>query len=143
MHDIFQHFPIKSPATRVFEAVSTPKGLDSWWTLSCSGSPSADASYVLGFGPGYDWIAKVTQFEPNKEFEIEFTEADGDWAGTRVGFALEEDNGNTTVRFHHTGWPEANDHYRVSCYCWSMYLRLLKRYVERGEVVEYDDRLEA
>ncbi|MCH8956850.1 SRPBCC domain-containing protein, partial [candidate division KSB1 bacterium] len=37
---------------------------------------------------------------------------------------------------------EANEHYRVSCYCWAMYLRLLKRYVEHGETVPYEDRLD-
>jgi hypothetical protein len=46
------------------------------------------------------------------------------------------------VRFHHTGWPQSNDHYRISCYCWAMYLRLLKRNVERGEVVPFGQRLE-
>jgi hypothetical protein len=71
------------------------------------------------------------------------TEADEDWQGTRVGFLLDENDGGTQVRFHHTGWPAANEHYRVSCYCWAMYLRLLKRYVEHGEVVDYDVRLDA
>ena len=79
----------------------------------------------------------------NKEIEFELVEADEDWRGTKVGFSLQEYNGETEVKFHHTGWPELNDHYRISSYCWSMYLRLLKRYVERGEVVHYNDRLEA
>jgi len=48
----------------------------------------------------------------------------------------------TQVHFHHTGWPDADDHYRVSCYCWAMYLRLLKRYLEHDEVVPYEDRLD-
>jgi hypothetical protein len=59
-----------------------------------------------------------------------------------VGFLLQEKDGLTQVSFHHTGWPENNEHYRISCYCWAMYLRLLKRYVEYGEVVPYEDRLE-
>jgi uncharacterized protein YndB with AHSA1/START domain len=140
--DIFQHFPIKAPARRVFEAVSTPAGLDSWWTLNSARGSDEGAEYTLGFGPGYDWLATVTRQIPDSEFEIEFTQADSDWQGTRLGFQLEERDGATEVRFHHTGWPKSNDHYRVSCYCWSMYLRLLKRYVERGEVVDYEIRLE-
>lgn len=47
------------------------------------------------------------------------------------------------MKFHHVGWPEANDHYRTSCYCWAMYLRLLKRYVELGETVACATQLEA
>jgi hypothetical protein len=60
-----------------------------------------------------------------------------------VGFLLEEKAGVTEVHFHHRGWPLANEHYKTSSYCWAMYLRLLKRHVERGELVPYEDRLNA
>jgi len=143
MPDIFQHFPIKATARAVFDAVSTPKGLDAWWTESSSGEPKPGAEYDLGFGEGYEWRATVSSCVPDREFELELISGDEDWQGTRLGFHLDQGGDVTQVRFHHTGWPESNDHYRVSCYCWSMYLRLLKRYVERGEVVPYEDRLEA
>jgi hypothetical protein len=45
------------------------------------------------------------------------------------------------VRFHHLGWPEANEHYRISCFCWAMYLRIMKRNLEYGETVPYERRL--
>jgi uncharacterized protein YndB with AHSA1/START domain len=143
MADIFQHFPINAAARRVFEAVSTPAGLDAWWSKSASGRPEEGAEYELGFGPGFEWRARVSRYVPDAEFELELLEADDDWRGTRIGFSLEENEAGTQVRFHHLGWPESNEHYRVSCYCWSMYLRLLRRYVERGEVVEYEVRLDA
>ena len=69
-------------------------------------------------------------------------EADSDWRGTRVGFELDEDRGRTVVRFHHTGWPASNEHYRISCHCWAMYLRVLRRALEHGEFVQYDQRLD-
>lgn len=143
MPDVFQDLPIRAAARKVFDAVSTPAGLDAWWSQSSSGQAEEGAEYKLGFGPGYEWLAKVLRCIPYTEFEIELIEADEDWRGTRVGFSLRESNGVTQVRFRHIGWPEANEHYRVSCHCWAMYLRLLKRYVERGEVVAYDDRLDA
>ena len=71
------------------------------------------------------------------------TRADNDWRGTRLHIELQEQGGVTQVRFQHLGWPQANEHYRVSNFCWAMYLRLLKRYVERGEIVPYEERLEA
>ena len=142
MADIFNHFPIQASVKKVFQAVSTPAGLDTWWTKSSSGQAEEGGKYELGFGPGYDWRAVVSRSVPDKEFELEIVSADDDWRGTRVGFFLDEDAGVTQVRFHHTGWPESNDHYRVSCYCWPMYLRLLRRQVEHGEVVPYEDRLD-
>lgn len=143
MSDIVHDFPIAAPAGAIFEAVTTPAGLDAWWTKESAGTPIQGSSYRLAFGPGYEWEATVRRCEPNREIEWEFTTADSDWLGTRVGLQLTEGDGATKVRFHHTGWRKENDHYRISCYCWAMYLRLLKRYVERGESVAYEERLEA
>ena len=142
MADIFHHFQIKAARQKVFQAVSTPAGLDVWWTKQAMGQPVEGAAYELGFGPGYEWQAVVTRCVPEAEFELQLTAAPEDWLDTRVGFQLDEQDDVTQVRFHHTGWPEVNEHYRVSCYCWAMYLRLLKRYVEVGEFVPYEDRLE-
>jgi uncharacterized protein YndB with AHSA1/START domain len=110
MADVFQDFPIKAPAHKVFEAVSTPAGLDAWWSLSSSGQAEQGAEYRLGFGSGYEWVAKVSRYVPDAEFEFVLTKADEDWQGTRVGFLLEENDGVTQVRLHHTGWPQANEH---------------------------------
>src|SRR5712692_1880011 len=116
MADIFQTFPIDAPRQLVFRAISTPAGLDSWWTKRSSGEPGHGAEYQLWFGPEYDWRAVVSRFIIETEFELEVTKAQEDWLGTRLGFVLDEQDGVTQVRFHHTGWPGANDHYRTSCY---------------------------
>ena len=140
MADIFHDFPVRAPRDQVFRAISTPKGLDAWWTQRSSGEPAHGAQFKLWFGPEYDWRALVSRVVPDMEFELEMTKADDDWKGTRVGFVLEEIGDVTKVHFHHIGWPEANDHYRGSCFCWAMYLRLLASFVETGEVVAYEDR---
>ncbi|NIR47873.1 SRPBCC domain-containing protein [candidate division KSB1 bacterium] len=143
MADIYHHFPIKASPQKVYQAVSMPKGLDAWWTKRSSGKPAEGAQYELWFGPEHDWRAIVSRYIPHTEFEFKIISAQEDWQGTRVGFFLDVKNGVTQVRFHHLGWPGANEHYRISCYCWAMYLRLLKRYVEHGETVPYEDRLDA
>ena len=143
MSDIFHEFPIKAPLRQVFQAVSTPAGLDSWWTKHSRGEPTKDTEYELSFGPQYVWRATVSRCALDREFELHLTTADEDWHNTRVTFLLEERDGVVQVQFHHAGWPTENEHYRISCYCWAMYLRLLKRYVESGEVVRYEDRLDA
>ena len=143
MADTLHDSPIRATPGRVFEAVTTPAGLDSWWTRRSAGQPVPGAEYELWFGPEHDWRAKVTRCIAAAEFEIELVRADADWTGTRVGFRLEEQAGGTRVRFHHAGWPSVNDHYRTSCYCWAMYLRILRRYLEHGDRVPYEDRLDA
>lgn len=143
MPDIVHLFPVKAPLQEVFRAISTPTGLDAWWTKRSSGEPIAGAVYELWFGPDYDWRAAVSRCVPETEFQLEMTRAHEDWQGTRVTFLLKERDGGTQVRFQHSGWKAENDHYQTSCYCWAMYLRLLKRHAENGEVVPYEDRLDA
>jgi len=142
MADILHDFPIAVPPASVFEAISTPPGLDRWWTARSAGSPIQGTEYQLWFGPEYDWRAAVTLARPARAFELRLTRALDDWMGTLVGFELEEVPTGTQVRFHHTGWPVANEHYRISCYCWAMYLRILRRSLEFGEQVPYERRLD-
>ncbi len=78
MADIFHHFTINSSIEKVFVGISTPNGLDKWWTKYSTGNPGLDEKY---------------------------------------------------------------EHYKISCYCWAMYLRVIKRFIEYGEEVPYEKRL--
>jgi uncharacterized protein YndB with AHSA1/START domain len=141
MPDIFHDFIIKAPPDRVFRAISTPEGLDAWWTKRSSGSAKLGEEYELNFGPQYIWHGRVTKCDAPTEFEFQIVTSDADWDGTRVGFRLSGEK-TTNVSFHHTGWPAANDHWRISCFCWAMYLRILRRHLEHGESVPYEKRLD-
>jgi uncharacterized protein YndB with AHSA1/START domain len=143
MADILHDFPIRAARNRVFHAMSSPSGLDTWWTEKSSGEPREGAEYELGFGPEYQWRATVTRCVPESEFELQMVRADTDWIGTRVGFRLESRGEGTWVCFYHAGWPSINEHYRISCTCWAMYLRILRRSLEHGEMVPYETRLDA
>lgn len=141
MPDIFHSFPIKAPLQKVFDGISLPKEIDNWWSKGCKGKPTLNETYQFHFGIPYDWEAVVSKYVPNTELEFTMTDSDFDWDGTRVGFVLDHREGVTNVQFYHTGWKEANEHYKISSFCWAMYLRLLKCYLEFGEMVPYEDRL--
>ena len=121
--------------------MATSGGLEKWWTKKSSGKPVVGEEYALGFGPDYNWKAIVSKYVPGKEFELQMTTSDPDWEGTRVGFQVNEKQGVSQVKFYHQGWPSVNEHYRISTYCWAMYLRVLKRWLEKGEEVPYESRL--
>ncbi len=141
MPQILQDLPIKAPVERVFAAISTPAGLDQWWTRSSAGMSEHGALLALCFGTSFNWHARVTAYQRNVTFELQMVEADADWTGTRVRFELGERDSRTWLRFSHVGWPHDNEHYRISSHCWAMYLRVLRRFLEHGETVSYDDRL--
>lgn len=140
MADIYHDFAISVPPARVFSGITTAEGLNRWWTKESEGEAGVGNTYRLWFGPEWDWRGEVTQCVPASVFELRMEKADEDWTGTVVGFRLEETPTGTGVRFHHKGWREPNAHFRRSSYCWAMYLRVLKRYLEMDEEVPYEGR---
>lgn len=143
MPDILLNFPVNAPLEKVFDAITTPNGLNQWWTLRSNGKPEVGTTYELYFAENYDWRATVVEADPPHRLVLKITDATPDWQGTHVGFTLDESDGQTKLSFEHTGWPEDSDHFRSSSFCWAMYLRIMKRYVEFGETVEYGKRLYA
>jgi uncharacterized protein YndB with AHSA1/START domain len=141
--DILHDFVIKAPRAQVFQAIATPEGLDRWWTLRSSGRAELGATWELYFGEPHDWRAVVTRCRPGEAFELGLTRADAEWSGTSVRFTLAEHDDLTALRFAHVGWPSSSAHCRTSSYCWAMYLRLLRRWLELGETVPYALRLDA
>ncbi len=55
MPDILNDFPIHAPTLDVFRAITTPEGLDQWWTTRSAGVAVVGHEYELWFGPEYDW----------------------------------------------------------------------------------------
>lgn len=143
MASILHDFTIRAPRRTVFDAVTTSAGLSSWWTKECEGAPEEGRFYRFHFSSDYDWRGVVVKAERDRAIAWDFTDADDDWTGTRLSFTLDGDSGETRVAFRHDGWRDANGHFRTSSFCWASYLRLLKRYVEHGEVVAYDQRDDA
>jgi uncharacterized protein YndB with AHSA1/START domain len=142
MYDIYHVFPIHVSAEKVYLGVATPAGIDQWWTKKSSGKPEAGSTWSLFFGPENDWKSVVTKNEPKREFEFLMTDADEEWLGTRIGFILDQHGpAKTELTFYHTGWPGQSENYKVSNFCWAMYLRILKKYLETGEQVPYERRL--
>lgn len=143
MYEILHDFPVAAARTKVFEAVATEQGLERWWTRSSEGRTEVGAEWRLYFDPEFDWRGSVTRLETDRLIEWEITRADTEWTGTRVSVELSDHPGGLTwVRFSHSAWRTAGEHFRISSYCWAMYLRLLKQWLQGGETVPYDRRLE-
>jgi uncharacterized protein YndB with AHSA1/START domain len=140
MQTIFHDLYIEAPVAKVFEGISSPALLDEWWTNKCKGVPKTGEEYELWFTPQYIWQATVTKCVPNKEFELIVHDSDIDWDGTKVGFIVQEKGTGTKLQFYHSHWKEANEHFRISSFCWATYLRILKRFLEKGERVPYEQR---
>lgn len=66
MIDIHHVVIINKTIDIVFEAVSTPEGLDTWWTKSAAGTPNMGNWYQFHFDPNYNWEGEVTKYQSNQ-----------------------------------------------------------------------------
>lgn len=140
MADLFHSFKIKSNAQAVYQTFAYPEHLINWWPQKCQGKPRLGEVYELYFGPQYDWRAQVTKALPNNQFELKMTSADPDWKPTSFGIDLTEKGIYTNVSFYHRNWPEDNDHFKHSNFCWALLLNGMKDYIEKGQIIPFEER---
>ena len=139
MYNIYHDLVINAPLQKVFEALSQPTDLVHWSPLKCSGTLQKNESYNFYFSPQYNWFAKVLFVEAPYHFHIQMTDADDDWNPTSFGFDLEEIENGALVSFWHKGWPACNAHFKRSSYCWALLLNGLKKYVENGTIIPFEE----
>ena len=68
------------------------------------------------------------------------TKSDPNWEPTSFGFDLKEIEDGVLVKFWHKDWPECNDHYKHSSFCWALLLKGLKDYLEKGVIIPFEER---
>ncbi|KIC61391.1 SRPBCC family protein [Chryseobacterium taiwanense] len=136
LHDL----KVGATIENTFRMVSVPEFLNEWWTHYSQGKPELGSEYVFEFSEEYKWKGKVTKLNPPFEIEYLMTEADQDWTGTRVGFILKETQNGTKLSFYHNDWKLTNEHFKQTSFCWAMYLRILRKFVEEGFHIPYSER---
>jgi uncharacterized protein YndB with AHSA1/START domain len=133
MAEIKHLFHINAPRTKVYEAISTVKGLSDWWTKQTTGT--SEPGGVLEFRFGSQWLnkMKVISTVPGASVAWECIEATPDWVGTKITFTLDNNEGKTRVRFSHSGWKEPNDFYAQCNFSWGRYMESLRSLCEKGQ----------
>ncbi len=131
---------IDASPEKVFDAVTQPKHLNNWWTLTCEGRPAAGNKYNFYFGDEYNWFGKVSKCKANEQFFIAMTQSSLGWETTTFGFELKPHKRGTTVYFSHVGWQQQDEHFKITSFCWAMLLNGLKQYMEKGIIIPFNER---
>lgn len=139
-HHIYHTLFIDAPIEKVFDAVSKPEHLIHWWPLECTGIAKENETYNFYFSPDYNWYGKVSAIEPNTLFSIYMTTANENWNNTTFSFYLSKHNNHVKLQFSHCNWPENNEHFKISSFCWAILLKGLKDYLEKGTIIPFKER---
>jgi len=134
---------IAAPAASVYEALTTAKGLQGWWTATCEVGAEAGALSTFWFGQTHN-VMRIERLEPDREVvwrcvkqhhhaPSQLTRTD-EWIGTRLVFQLAAPTpASTILEFEHIGLMPGLECYEICDLAWDHFLkRSLKNYVETG-----------
>lgn len=131
-YSIKQLYHIDAPMSKVFENLSTIKGLAGWWTTQTNGDASLGGEIKFQFGPHGGPTMEVVEMEPSEKVIWECVESPHGWLGHTFIFSLDENEGKTRVRFSHNGWEEQDDFYAICSFSWGRYMESLRQLCQTG-----------
>ncbi len=132
MPDILHRVGIKSSPENVFDALTTEKGLASWWTKDTKAEQKIGAKLKFRFGDkGNDM--EVLDMQPSKFVKWRCISGPNEWIDTEINFELKKENDYTIVLFSHRNWKEQSE-LMAHCSCkWGCFMLSLKSYLEEGK----------
>src|SRR6266850_4458956 len=131
MPDIIHKIGIKAPAAKVYDAVSTPKGVAGWWSKDTTGTTGVGGKMTSVFhAPDGKEIGRMTAelvtLEPGKKVQWRFRAGPEEWIGTDLTFDLSRDGDLTLIVFGHRNWPAAGEFMAHCSMKWATFLLSLR-----------------
>ncbi len=130
--DIVHNVIIKTNPDRLYEAITTQKGLAGWWT------PQVKAEPTVGTLSEFQFIGTILKFrveaiEAARHVAWSSVQVPPDWEGTQVLFDITPEDNIVNLRFSHTGFASTGGSFGITSYSWAQYLRSIKLLLETGE----------
>jgi uncharacterized protein YndB with AHSA1/START domain len=137
MADILHRVGIKASRAKVYEALSSQKGLAGWWPRHTKATPEAGAVNEFRFGElGFNHM-KITELTPGTRVRWICVDGAQEWIGTDVSFDLKQQNGLTILLFAQRGWKDPVEFMHYCSTKWARYLLSLKALCETGAGTPY------
>ncbi len=130
--DIIIQVNIATTPEKVFQAVTTERGIAGWITPKTKAQPSVGGVNELTFDSGNTLGFRVESLERPGRVVWAPVQAPAEWLESRLTFAVAAAGGACTFTFTHSGLPEGYPAYGFFTYCWGQYVRSLKLLLETG-----------
>src|SRR5436190_10874408 len=138
MFDIIHRIGIRATAAKVYDAVSTIKGLSNWWTEEVEGENKAGGRIKFTFRSDNgdikgQMVMEVKKLDPRKEVRWRCVEGPDEWIDTDITFELSQQDDQIIIIFGHRNWKEAVEFTAHCSMKWAVFLLSLRDYVETGK----------
>ena len=145
--DFHCEISINASPQKVFTALTEQKGLQNWWTPTCSAEAKVGSKAKFNFDKTYN-VMEIEKLIPNKQViwrcvdqyhnSPNLTKHD-EWVGTQIIFNLKENTkGGTDLSFTHQGLAEDLQCYAQCFKGWTHFIKTsLKSYAETEQGQPY------
>ncbi|PUB16726.1 SRPBCC domain-containing protein [Paenisporosarcina sp. OV554] len=134
MNSYIKQVELSAPIEEVYEAITTEKGIKSWWTVDCDVSTEVGGVHSFRFERLLFNSMKIVDLVPSEKVHWTCIEGWNEWKGTDVVFKLRSiDERKTSVEFQHIGLTPSLSCYKMCSKGWDDTLLHLQQYVENGE----------
>jgi uncharacterized protein YndB with AHSA1/START domain len=136
--DVIHERTYSASPEQLLEAVTSERGLASFWTDQTTAQAEVGSTAAFGFGPSGEtqFAMRIDAIAPDR---VEWTCTDGpdEWRGTRVRWLIAAADAGTRLRFEHLGWASTDGALGACSYTWAMILDRLEHYLASGEARPY------
>jgi len=133
MYSLDHYLHINAEINKVYEAITTIDGLQSWWTTFTSGSTKLNEIINFDFPPNFYNKMEVVEMIENKKVTWKVIDGESLWIDTFITFSLDTNDGKTRMRFSHSNWVEKKDFFAACNFTWARYLESLRQLCETGQ----------
>ncbi|MCR8641141.1 SRPBCC domain-containing protein [Paenibacillus sp. N1-5-1-14] len=128
------------PASKVYETLTTAKGLSEIWTNELTIDNQIGFINEFRFGSEEVTKMRIEELITDKKVVWQCIDSDPEWIGTSISFDIQEENGKSHITLRQTNWREVTPYYRSCNYHWAIFLYSLKSYCEDGDGMPYQKR---
>ena len=146
MHSFKFDLLVAAPAAKVFEALTTQQGIQSWWTTYSEVGTAVGEHITVRFGSTFKVMQIETLF-PATEVRWRVVDAHlvvpglartNEWLGTTIVFQLVPQSDTVTrLALEHIGLTPEVECYDICSQGWAQFLGSLKAYLETGKGSPY------
>lgn len=132
MLEILHQIRINGAAEAVYNAITTQKGLASWWTSDVQATPEESTVAIFGFNNrAVIFRMRVEKLVPH---QLVVWSCDGgveEWTGTKLRFEiLPAGSGKLVLKFTHAGWRSTDGAFALCNTDWGRLMYYLKDAIE-------------
>ena len=146
MHSFKFDLLVAAPAAKVFEALTTQQGIQSWWTTSSEVGTAVGEHITIRFGGTFK-VVQIEALHPATEVRWRVVDAHlvvpglartNEWLGTTIVLQLVPQSDTVTrLALEHIGLTPEVECYDICSQGWTQFLESLKAYLETGKGSPY------